>query len=111
MAYAAHSASAFRVDGCAIAAFLRGPARSHRYSVLKVLAVSRMDATGTLWERGEWLVPLVTVGGTHVVGLTCGALPQFIENEMDKKAINGAHRMEGRAPRPGSTGVSHTPRV
>lgn len=58
-----------------------------------------MDATGTLWERGEWLVPLVTVGGTHVVGLTCGALPQFIENEMDKEAINGAHRMEGRAPR------------
>lgn len=111
MVYAAHSASAFRVDGCAITPFLRGRVRSHRYSVLKVLAVARMDATGTLWERGEWLVPLVTVGGTHASGLPCGALPQFIENEMDKEAINGAHRVEGRAPRSDGTGVSHTSRV
>ena len=43
---AAHSASAVRVDGCAITPFLRGRVRPHRYSVLKVLAVARMDATG-----------------------------------------------------------------
>ena len=46
MVYAAHSASAIRVDGCAITPFLRGRVRPHRYSVLKVLAVARMDATG-----------------------------------------------------------------
>ena len=46
MVYTAHSASAFRVDGCAITPFLRGRVRPHMYSVLKVLAVARMDATG-----------------------------------------------------------------
>lgn len=75
MVYAARSASAVRVDGCAITPFLRGRVRPHRYSFLKVLAVARMDGTG-LFRREE--SSLVTVGAAHANGLPGGALRPVI---------------------------------